>query len=687
MKPKEKEDKLRSFLYICFGLLSLLLIKLAFVQFVQNQKYETLATTNSMRLVVVKAPRGEMYDRKGRIIAKNRRVYSVTLTTMDLKDPKKVVKRLVELLGPQYPEVTVDALNEQIKKQQVRLFEPVTVIRDIDWAAVVRLEEHRTELPGVEVNVEPLRYYPEGTFAGHVLGYVHPIYDNSELAKYDELDYRVGDLVGKNGLEKIYESYLRGKDGARRVEVNVSGQPVRELVTLEPTGGNNLVLTIDKDLQKVMDQTMDQVMTNLQRSNPKAKAGAAVLINVKTGEVLAMSSRPNLDPNAFTKHMDQATLNYYFPQGKYNPLNPGATINRALQASYPPGSTFKPITGMAALESGRLDPATVRVTCRGAYWISPHIKCWGVHGTVDYYRGLAVSCNVFFQEAGRRAGKEMLVRVAREFGLGQKTGIDLPFEQTGLVPSPEWKRDLNAAIIDRKFETKRKQLEDKYANELAAASDEKEKAKLRRARDNARKLLEAQYKIEYRFNTVWQPFDTFNMSIGQGSNSYTVIQMTNYVAALANGGVRMKPYLVQKIVGPDGKTVKAFKPQIIGRVDLKPETLVETRKAMHNVATPGGTASYIFSGLPPTISGGAKTGTAQPGRRGDTSRDYHGVFIAFAPYEDPQIAYAGLIEYGYHGSTSAGLIAKAVFEQYFGVKNHLADVPNQAPTNDIDLIE
>lgn len=409
MQPKQLKDKLRVFWYIILGLILVLAIKLAFVQFVQSEKFQTQAKENRIRLVSIKAPRGEIYDCQGKILAKNKRVYTVSLTYLGIKNQALVVNRLAGILSQTYPEITPAYIDTLIEKQRYRLFEPITVIRDIDWATVVKLEEHRQELPGVQIEVEPLRYYPEGPLAGHVLGYVRGIATDEELERYfNREEYRVGDLVGKNGVERVYEKYLKGKDGARRVEVDVSGRPVRELVTLEPKAGNNLVLTIDRDLQRVMDLTLDQTLMRLQASNPKARVAACVMIDVQTGGILAMASRPTLDPNDFAKVMDQATKEYYFPDGKQDPLKPGAESNRVIQGLYPPGSTFKPITGMAALESERLDPQNDYVNCTGAYWLKPNIKCWGTHGPVNLYRGLAVSCNTFFQEAGRRAGKEII---------------------------------------------------------------------------------------------------------------------------------------------------------------------------------------------------------------------------------------------------------------------------------------
>ncbi|NLV16724.1 MAG: penicillin-binding protein 2 [Syntrophomonadaceae bacterium] len=690
MSPRELQGKLRTCWYIILGLMFVLIIKLAYVQFVQSDQYITRAQKNSVRLVNIRAPRGEIYDREGKILVKNRQVYTVSLTYLKITDREKVTKHLAELMNPVYPEITPDYINELIEEQRYRLFEPITVMRDVDWAMVVKLEENRSELPGVEIIVEPLRYYPENSLAGHLLGYVHPIYDSKELDQYDEsLNYRIGDLVGKDGLERFYQDYLRGTDGARRVEVDARGRPIRELVTQQPKTGDNLVLTLDRDLQRVMEIAADEVFEQLQTKYPKAKAGSFVLLDVKTGGVLALCSRPGLDPNVFTKNMGSEEMTYYFPQGNYDPLNPGAASNRAIKSVYPPGSTFKPITGMAALASGKLDPYEDYANCKGAYWIAPYIGCWGVHGPVNYFSGLAVSCNVYFQEAGRRAGSDLIAKVAREFGLGTKTSIDLPYEQSGLVPDAEWKKEINGILLDRRYDRLRKELDDKHEALIDAAETSEARQKAIADKEKASKALEAQYKIDYKFGTTWHPYDTFNMSIGQGDNHYTVMQLANFVATIANDGKRMQPYLVDKIVSPSGNVIKEFKPQVIHEVDLDPEILEITREAMHSVAVPGGTAAYIFSKLPLEISGGAKTGTAQTGRTGDNkNRDYHGVFIAYAPYDDPQIAFAGLVEYGYHGSTSAGLVAKAVFEHYFGVEDKLAnDLPATVNEEELGNIE
>lgn len=676
MKQRQLKSKLKIYTGIVIGLLAILSIRLAVVQLCLGDVYKTKAKDNQIRLVAVKAPRGEIYSRNNDVMAANELVYTLSLNYLGIQNQDIVLERLAGLVGSYYPEVTTEYIQSKIELQKYRLYEPVMIMRDIPWDLVVKIEENRQYLPGVDVSVEPLRYYPMGSTAGHLLGYIHSI-NQQELAASGN-KYSMNSLIGKSGVEKQYENELKGKDGARRVEVDARGRPVGELVTLNPKPGNNLYLTIDTKLQKVMEKSMADTLKSLQSTYPKAKVGSAVLLNVKTGEVLAMASTPVLNPDDFKGHLDSKLNDYYFPQGKYDPLNPGAEINRAIQSTYPPGSTFKPITGMAALEKGAMNPLSETVYCGGKYWIPPYIKCTGVHGNVNYYSAMAHSCNTYFQEMGRRAGKDDIIEVAAQFGLGSKTGIDLPQESSGLLPTPAWKKEINDLLINRKYDALRKQLDDKYGQLINNSSGE-ERSKYTKEYKDEKARLEAQYNIDYNFDTKWQAFDTFNMSIGQGSNDYTPLQLANYVAAIANGGQLMKPYVVSKITTHEGKTVKQFGPQVVRNVDISPDTLAETKRAMLAVTQPGGTAAFLFSNFPANIQVAAKTGTAETGRQGDNKKkEFHGVFIAFAPFDNPEIAFAGIVEYGFSGSTSAGYVAKALFEQYFGLVDHLAEASNES---------
>jgi len=684
MRSNDLSYKLKICAGIVVGLMAVLCVKLAIVQLFYSDVYQTKAKENRIRLVSIKAPRGEIYDRNGETLAANQLVYILSLTNPSENGQDQLVDRLANILQPYYPEVTTAVIKEKIAMQKFRLFEPVVIVRDIPWDLVVKLEEDRQNLPGVAISIEPLRVYPQQTLAGHVLGYIHSISQDELTA--DSANYSINSLIGKSGIERQYETELRGIDGARRLEVDAQGRPVDaqdrpagELVTLDPVPGNNLKLTLDDKLQTVMEYSMASNLARLQKSYPKAKVGAAVLMDVKTGEILALDSSPAMRPDDWKGNISSNLANYYYPQSTgYNPLDPGAALNRAIQVSYPPGSTFKPITGMAALEADVMKPLSDYVNCQGRYWIAPYIPCTGVHGNVNYYSGMAVSCNVYFQEMGRRATKDGIIQVAQDFGLGDKTGIDLPYESQGLVPTPAWKKEINDILINRKYDALRKQLEDKYSQLISAAEDADAIKDLEKKQKNEKAQLEAQYQIDYNWDTNWQAYDTFNMSIGQGSNQYSVIELANYVAALANGGDLMRPHVLKAILSPDKTVIKDIQPEIIRHVLESPQTLAETRRAMIGVTQPGGTASFLFTNFPSTITVGAKTGTAETNRVGDDAlHEFHGVFIAFAPADNPTVAFAGVIEYGQHGSDSIGWVAKDVFEQYFGLLDHYAEIKAQ----------
>lgn len=680
MKPEELREKLKIYSYVVAVFLTLLLIKLSVLQIYENEMYQTQAKENRVRLVPIKAARGEIYGRDGEVLAANELVYTVSINYIAVSQQEMVVNNLVELLQEDYPEVTAQYITEKIELQQFRLFEPVVIVRDIPWELVVKLEEHRQDLPGVTIDVEPLRYYPQGSLAGHALGYIHSI-SSEELAKEEEdYKYSINSLIGKSGIEKQYEKELRGKDGAQSIEVDARGRPVptRDTVTLEPEQGYNIYLTLDTRLQKVMELSMEEMLVEVQKKHPKATVASAVLMNVKTGEVLAMASSPAMYPDDWKGNLSSERASYYFPQGSaYDPMDPGAILNRCIQVSYAPGSTFKPVTGMAALEIGAMDPLKEMVTCRGSYWIAPNIPCWSVHGNVNYYSGMAGSCNTYFQEMGRRAGVDEIARVASEAGLGSLTGIDLPGEITGLLPTRDWKFESRDKMMKKRYESEQSQLQEKYDELIKNESDPDKIEKLEKEREAEKSRLEGQYRSDYNWETQWQSYDTFNMSIGEGFNSYTVIQLANYISALANGGHLMQPYLVDRIEAGNDRIIKKFEPRVKHEMDVKPQTLAETRKAMLAVTQPGGTGYYLFSQFPAEIQVGAKTGTAEVRNPGASAQnDYNGVFVAFAPYDDPEIAFAGIVEYGNHGSESAGLVARKVFEQYFGLVDYLA-VPEE----------
>ncbi|PKM89349.1 MAG: penicillin-binding protein 2 [Firmicutes bacterium HGW-Firmicutes-12] len=657
------EKNLKIYVVVIVIMFLVLIARLSWLQLLRAESFRTEAVSNTMRWIPEPALRGEIVDRNGLVIATNRPVFNLTLDYLGLQDQDmdQVINALVEILDD--PEIKYDSIKEAIQSQGNRLFEPIIIKRDIPIELVTVIEERKRNLPGVNITSQPQRYYTYGSLAGHLLGYVHSIKDELEQPGFE--DYGLSDLVGKTGVEKTYEQFLRGEDGFRQMEVTAKNRPIREVVAIPSVPGNTVVLTMDLKLQQAMDNAFDETLLKVQEEHPKAVAGGAVLLDVNTGKVLAMASRPVLNPDDFNgRALNQDQADYYFRN------TPPALYNRAIQGSYVPGSTFKPITGMAALESGLLDLKDT-VVCTGSYWNPPYIKCWSVHGRVDYYAAMAGSCNVFFQEMARRAGIEEIGRVGNEFGLSDITGIDLPFESNGLLPDLEWQEEefgTRADKINKEINEKITELEIEYQERITQTSLEQEIKRLQNELNGKKKVLEQERKIQLEHYTNWHEWDNYNTGIGQGYNQYTIIQIVNYVATLANGGKRYKPYTVERIVTPEGIIVEEFMPELIAEVNLLPQTILETQKALQAVTNPGGTAYSLFKHFPKDIKVAAKTGTAQPGRVGYIkNKDYDGLFIAYAPADNPQIAFAGVIEHGYSGSGSIGLVARAVFEEYFGI--------------------
>lgn len=679
MEEKKKQLGKRLRIYFVFAVLifSVLLARLFVLQVMEVEAYQTQSDGNRIRMLSIPAMRGDIVTRDGQVLATSKPVYTISVSHLnDRTRERKVAERLAAILDK--PEVTGEIIIEKLNKH-ARRYEPLEILRlpggEEAIALITQLEERRNELPGLVIRAEPMRYYPEGITAGHILGY-EGLISERELENYQDYNYTLNDRIGKTGLERSFEILedekgsligLKGQKGAQPVEVNASHRIVREFpVTLEPTPGNNLRLTLDFNLQKTLENSLRDVITEIQATkNPKSNAGAGVVLDVKTGGILAMASYPEMDPNDFVDGSYGEKRDYY------NDPSLKPAFNRAIQAVYPPGSTFKPITAMAALESGKLQANGISINCTGAYWKPPYIKDWQVHGRVDFYRAMAVSCNTFFQYAGELAGIEGIKRVGEAFGLGAPTGLkDIPGEAGGLLPSPEWKKELNTILINRRYDARRENLQEKYQELIKNAETDEEKNRLQRSLEQEQRTLEARYRIDMNFETTWQAFDTYNTSIGQGSNTFTMLQLANFVATLANDGKRYKPYLVDGVYDGTGELIQEFAPKLALQVPMSEDTIYHTKRGMLGTAQPGGTAWSLFRHFPEHIRVGAKTGTAETGLVGDSKRrDFHGVFIAFAPYDDPQLAFAGIIEYGQSGSGSAGLMAKAVFEEYFGLNS------------------
>lgn len=641
MESKVIEKRMQKFLIMVSAIFFILVARLAYIQLIQNDKFSTLARENRMRLITIKAPRGEVFDRNGIKLVGNQPVYTVSLVNLGRKNTTGVIKRLASVLNIDPREI------QQKIDQQKRLYEPVKIATRVPLELVTRIEEQRLELPGVVIDIEPVREYPNGKILAHVMGYVREI-NEKQLAANKDKGYKPGDSFGQTGLEYVYEQELRGQDGGRQVEVDSMARPVRDLGMKQPVPGNNLVLNIDYRVQKAAEEALARSSQEaLRQGHSEARAGAAVAIDVRTGGVLAMASYPDYDPVKLSGVLTKEEYDQLF-NSPWKPM-----LNRAIMA-YPPGSTFKMIVAAAGLESGTVTPQDT-IFDPGYFFWGRTYNDWkpGGHGKVDMIKAIKVSCDTYFYQLGLRTGIDEVARIAREFGLGKKTGIDMPWEESGVVPGPDSKLAQRMAYLNPESRNKVKEILQRYDELLGNTTDEN------RRRELVRKRKEELQAIEWEL--VWHDYDTIISSIGQGDNRYTPLQLANYVAAIANGGVLYKPYLVQKVIDPNGKVLKENTPVELGRIDVSPETLAVIRRGMLEATLPpDGTAYGLFGGGFPPVA--AKTGTAEV-----YGRDPHALFVAFAPYDDPEIAVAVVMEHAGHGGTAAGPVAKDMLAAYFGL--------------------
>lgn len=655
MENKDRREiilKSKIFAAVLLAMGLVLILRLAWLQIFQSDVYQVSAASNRTRLLTVKAARGDIVTADGIVMATDQPVFQVNVNTQTLgglKDEERnqVIASLVKILND--PAVTVESIEQSIKDNRYRKYKPITIKTNLDIQTVSEIEARRLELPGVSVSTEPKRVYLQGETAGHVIGYLGEV-NQEELASNE--NYKLGDYIGKIGVEKSYDEYLRGEDGVRQVEVDVYNNAVGEVTTVDAVSGNDVFLTIDYELQQTMEDAFDQVIANLKSNSrsDKAGAGAAVLLEVKTGKVLAMVSRPN----------DKVTQQ-----------------NRAIQGRYIPGSTFKPVTLTAALENKKITK-TERIYNPGRYWEAPYIKSTAPVGYYNLYTATAKSDNVFFQELGRRVGVDAIGLAGAELGLDGYTGIDLPYESKGervteglptrskINAYNSWAAETKTAYYDRIIENTTAE----YERNLAAATNESDKKSIERKYKNTMAQLKAQKAIDVKWVSEWHASDTYNVAIGQGRQNYTPLQLARYCATIANGGKIMKPYVVDHVQDKNGNVILQNEPELIAHSAISEDTLKTVEAAMAGVSQPGGTAYSVFYDFPPEIKVAAKTGTSQPGQasyKTGKKEYYDGIFIAYAPADDPQIAFAAVVEYGYSGNGSGGRICREVFKKYFGL--------------------
>lgn len=650
MERNFMEKKMRIYLIVVSVFFSILVLRLVYLQLLQNDKFSTLARENRIRLVTITAPRGEVFDRNEVKLVGNQPVYTLSLVNLGRKNIDSVVEKLAAILG-------VDPREIQQKIDQQKLYyEPVKVASMIPLDVVTRIEEQRMELPGVEIYVEPLREYPNGNLLTHVMGYVRQI-NEEQLAANKDKGYKMGDPYGQTGLENSYEQYLRGQDGGRQVEVDSMARPVRDLGIKEPVPGNNLVLTIDYKVQKVAEEALVRASQQaIKEGYGEARAGAAVALDVHSGQVLALASYPTYDPVKLAGVLSQKDYDDIFN----SPLKP--MLNRALLA-YAPGSTFKMIVALAALESGKVKTGDT-ISDPGYFFHGRNFLDWkpGGHGQVDLIRALKVSCNTYFYQAGLKIGIDAIADMAHRFGLGKITGIELPGEEAGVMPDRDTKVEQRLYYLDEESLAKAKEVKQRYNDLLSRTTDENERKSLLSRKSD--ELREIEWELD------WHDYDTIISSVGQGDNRYSALQLANYIAAIANGGTLYKPYIVQKVVDFNGKIIKENKPVVLGQVNASPQNLAIIRQGMHEVTQPpDGTAYGFFTGFPPVA---AKTGTSEV-----YGHESHALFVCYAPYDNPDIAIASVLEFAGHGGTIAGPVAEDMLAAHLGLpvpgepkKNH-----------------
>lgn len=565
--------------------IAVLIGRAAYLQIYQGEYYKALADGNRIRIVPSMAPRGTFYDRNGQLLVTNRPGFSVSLLPLTAPISDDVIARLSDLL-----KVPTDEIKQKIAGHSG--FNPIRIKTDVTPDIVSIIEEQKSQYPGVVIEVTPIRDYILKQEGAHTFGYVSEIND-AELEKMKDEGYKSGDIIGKFGLEKVYDKELRGENGGQQVEVDVSGKPVQILGRKEPVPGDDLELTIDINLQQAAEKAVDEQLTQI-----GAHAAAAVVMNPQTGEILAMVSRPAFDPNLFAHGISSKDWN----QLNNNPYHP--MDNKTITGEYPPGSTFKIVTGTAALTEGVVTPEE-QIFDSGHHWLIPKGNADGeALGWLNFRSALAHSDNVYFYEMGNRLGIDRLEKYARMFGLGQKTGVDLPYEASGLVANRRYK--------EKNFD-----------------------------------------------DGEWYLSETFDAAIGQGFNLVTPLQAAMVMGEIAADGKRYKPHVVNRIIAPDGSVVKDFQPELLSQLDVPEEDIKLIQDGLHDV-TKYGTAASSFRGFTVDIAG--KTGTAENSQGRD-----HGWFVAYGPFDNPNIVVAVIVENGGYGSQSAVPIGRKILEAAVGL--------------------
>ena len=579
---------LRVGLLLVVGLLGL---RLWHLQILEGPYYRDLSENNRTRQVLLEPARGLIYDRNGLLLANNVSSFSVYVMLEDVKDREVLIQQLSELLGLD-PALVRKKMAIKGSKLLPRKIKDRMTLRD-----ATLVESRRLDMPGVMIQVESQRNYPGGLIASHILGYVGEISaDQLEKPEFDDLHQ--GSIVGQYGIEKSYDRHMRGTAGQKNVEVDALGHEKKSSVVDKPQAGNDLYLTIDARLQKLAEDLLGE------------EQGAIVALDPNNGDILAMASRPAFDPNVLSRELTSKQW-VEIVQDEGRPLN-----NRASQGQYPPGSTFKIPMAVAALETKTMSPSST-VHCTGGYQFGRRLyRDWkaGGHGYVDLHEALVHSCDVYFYSIGQRMGIDVMAEFGKDFGLGRPTGVELPSERSGIMPTPAWKQKVK--------------------------------------------------------RESWLPGETISAAIGQGFVTVTPLQMASMMATVANDGVNYRPRLVRAVMDRATGNLQELPAVPRGKVNAKPETFRIIKSALADVVTKG-TATRAKSSV---VTIGGKTGTAQVAalRTGPEEsipkkfRD-HAWFVAFAPVESPKIAVVVLAEHMGHGGAAAAPLAKELIEAYMNL--------------------
>lgn len=599
---KEFEKRLAVLSFTVVAVFSVLVLRLWFMQVVSGDYYRELSEQNRLKIEKISALRGEIYDAGGKLLATNRLSYAVFVDKEYLNDEEAFL-RLAEVL-----ETSAGALQQKAKSGSLRIENSFLVATDIPFEKVAYIQERKEDFKQFSISYLPVRSYPEHQFASHVLGYVGEI-SQDELKSGQFPGAEQGDIIGKTGVERAFDTYLRGTKGELVLEVDALGNVRRTIKEELPLPGSNVYLTLRAEVQQAAEEALVKAIELAHRQKyRKANAAAAVVLEVNTGKVVALASYPDFDPNLFVGGISPQDWKELTSEKNNFPL-----LNRVTLAAYPPGSTFKPVTLISALEN-RLTYSSELFTCTGKWTgFGPEWPkyCWkrSGHGTIGLINAISESCDSVFYELGYRLYKakgEPLQDTARKLGFGKSTGIIIG-DTKGRVPDAEWKK--------QHFKKKEQQ--------------------------------------------IWLPGDTVNLAIGQGDMLATPLQIAQFYAAIANGGKIYKPKLVEKIVSPTGVEIESFEPEMTAAFQFNPTTLNILRTGLRRVVE-SGTAAEAFRGFPVEVAG--KTGTSQV-----YGKDDYSLFVAYAPADSPQYVVCVVVEQGGHGGSVAAPAARYILSYLFGI--------------------